>query len=207
MQIAGIQKITLIDYPGKVAATIFTRGCSFRCGFCHNPELVIPEKFSGILFDEGELLSFLESRVGKLEAVCITGGEPTIQPDINEFIRKVKRMGFLVKLDTNGSRPERLKEAIDSGNIDYIAMDIKTTLEKYPSVVNPPSCLSFPPIRQAQGRLRRNPVRLWRIFRNHFINYEPGTEGHERSRMINYEFAPPSAILCTKLRILGKWGN
>ncbi|MCL5410572.1 MAG: anaerobic ribonucleoside-triphosphate reductase activating protein [Patescibacteria group bacterium] len=131
MQIAGIQKTTLVDYPGKVAATIFTRGCSFRCGFCHNPELVIPEKFSGILFDEGELFSFLETRVGKLEAICITGGEPTIQPDINEFIRKVKKMGFLVKLDTNGSRPERLKEAIDSGNVDYIAMDIKSSPSKY----------------------------------------------------------------------------
>ena len=189
MQIAGIQKITLIDYPGKVAATIFTRGCSFRCGFCHNPELVIPEKFSGILFDEGELLSFLESRVGKLEAVCITGGEPTIQPDINEFIRKVKRMGFLVKLDTNGSRPERLKEAIDSGNIDYIAMDIKTTLEKYPSVVNPPSCLSFPPIRQAQGRLRRESSALVaNIQKSISLIMNSGTEGHERSRMINYEF-------------------
>lgn len=138
MQISGIQKTTLIDYPGKVAATIFTRGCSFRCPFCHNPELVLPDKFIPLL-DEKEILKFLEKRVGQLQGVCITGGEPTIQPDINEFIRKVKEMGFLVKLDSNGSRPERLKEAINSGNIDCIAMDIKTTFKKYSSVVNPKS--------------------------------------------------------------------
>lgn len=130
MQIAGIQKTTLVDYPGKVAATIFTRGCSFRCGFCHNPELVLPEQFNPLIKEE-EIFNFLNTRIGKLEAVCITGGEPTIQPDINEFIRKVKKMGFLVKLDTNGSRPERLKEAIDSGNVDYIAMDIKSSPSKY----------------------------------------------------------------------------
>jgi len=141
MQIAGIQKTTLVDYPGKVAATIFTRGCSFRCGFCHNPELVIPEKFSGILFDEGELFSFLESRIGKLEAVCITGGEPMIQSDIAEFIHKVKEMGFLVKLDTNGSRPTGLAPLISSGDVDYIAMDIKTTLSKYSKTTG----LSFRP--------------------------------------------------------------
>jgi len=150
MQIAGIQKTTLVDYPGKVAATIFTRGCSFRCGFCHNPELVIPEKFSGILFDEGELFSFLESRIGKLEAVCITGGEPMIQPDIGEFIRKIKEMGFLVKLDTNGSRPEPLKELIESGNLDYIAMDVKSSPNKYSETTS----LSFRPreVRQLADR-------------------------------------------------------
>jgi len=130
MQIAGIQKTTLVDYPGKVAATIFTRGCSFRCGFCHNPELVIPEQFNPLILEE-EILSFLNTRIGKLEAVCITGGEPTIQPDINEFIRKVKEMGFLVKLDTNGSRPTGLEPLIADGNIDYIAMDIKSSPSKY----------------------------------------------------------------------------
>jgi len=130
MQIAGIQKTTLVDYPGKVAATIFTRGCSFRCGFCHNPELVIPEQFNPLISEE-EILTFLNNRIGKLEAVCITGGEPMIQSDIAEFIRKIKEMGFLVKLDTNGSRPTGLKPLILSGNIDYIAMDIKSSLEKY----------------------------------------------------------------------------
>lgn len=130
MQIAGIQKTTLVDYPGKVAATIFTRGCSFRCGFCHNPELVIPEQFNPLISEE-EILTFLNNRIGKLEAVCITGGEPMIQPDIAEFICKIKEMGFLVKLDTNGSRPTGLELLILSGNIDYIAMDIKSSLEKY----------------------------------------------------------------------------
>lgn len=131
MQIAGIQKTTLVDYPGKVAATVFARGCYFRCGFCHNPELVLPEKYNPLI-PEDEILSFLKTRVGKLEAVCITGGEPTIQPDILPFIRKVKELGFLVKLDTNGSRPDRLGEIISDRSVDYIAMDIKSPLDKYP---------------------------------------------------------------------------
>lgn len=130
MQIAGIQKTTLVDYPGKVAATIFTRGCSFRCPFCHNPELVIPEKFNPIISEE-EILSFLATRKGKLQAVCITGGEPTIHNDIHSFIHKIKELGFLVKLDSNGWNPEVLEEAIKSGEVDYIAMDIKAAPEKY----------------------------------------------------------------------------
>jgi len=141
MQIAGIQKTTLVDYPGKVAATIFTRGCSFRCPFCHNPELVLPEKFNPLILEE-EILTFLNSRVGKLEGVCITGGEPTIQSDIIEFICKVKKMGFFVKLDTNGSQPERLREIIDKGNVDYIAMDIKSSLRKYEETTNVKKCRS-----------------------------------------------------------------
>jgi len=131
MQIGGLQKTTLVDFPGKVAATVFTRGCSFHCPFCHNPELVIPEKFSGILFDEGELLKFLKKRFGKLEGVCITGGEPTIQPDLLSFIAKLKGLGYAIKLDTNGWDPGTLKKIIDSGKVDYIAMDIKAPLAKY----------------------------------------------------------------------------
>lgn len=131
MQIAGLQRTTLVDYPGKVAATVFTRGCSFRCPFCHNPELVVPEKFSGILFDEEEFITFLESRVGKLQAVCITGGEPTLQPDLLQFIKKIKKLGFLVKLDSNGWNPKVLEEIIASGEIDYVAMDIKAAPNKY----------------------------------------------------------------------------
>ena len=133
MNIAGIQKTTLVDYPGKVAATVFTRGCTFQCPFCHNPELVLPAQF-GTLIPEADILEFFEKRIGQLEAVCITGGEPTIQTDIAEFISKLKKMGFLVKLDTNGSLPDVLESLIKSGNLDYIAMDIKSSLQKYPLV-------------------------------------------------------------------------
>lgn len=130
MDIAGIQKLTLVDFPGRVAATIFTRGCSFRCPFCHNPELVIPEEYSSLL-DEKQLFEFLEKRYGKLTGVCITGGEPCMQKDIDKFISHMKALGFDVKLDTNGSFPEKLEKIIRDGDIDYIAMDIKNSLKKY----------------------------------------------------------------------------
>lgn len=130
MQIAGIQKMTLVDFPGKVAATIFTRGCPFRCGFCHNPELVLPDKYSALL-DEKQILDFLESRLGKLAGVCITGGEPCMQKDIDKFISYLKALGYDVKLDTNGYYPEKLEKIIKDGDVDYIAMDIKNSLDKY----------------------------------------------------------------------------
>jgi pyruvate formate lyase activating enzyme len=133
MQIAGIQKMTLVDFPGRVAATIFTRGCSFRCPFCHNPELVLPEKFNPLL-SEKQILDFLESRYGKLNGICITGGEPCLQPDIAKFISYLKALGYDVKLDSNGSFPDRLKKIIDEGDVDYIAMDIKAPLSKYDKV-------------------------------------------------------------------------
>jgi len=138
MQIAGIQKLTLVDFPGRVAATVFTRGCSFRCGFCHNPELVIPEEFNPII-DEKILFEFLKTRYGKLTGICITGGEPCLQPDIAEFITHMKALGFEVKLDTNGSFPDRLEQIIKDGDIDYIAMDIKNSLDKYTQTAMPKS--------------------------------------------------------------------
>jgi pyruvate formate lyase activating enzyme len=130
MIIGGYQKLTLIDYPGKVAATVFTVGCSFRCPFCHNPELVLGSQF-GVGISEKEFFDFLKKRKGKLEGVCITGGEPTIQKDIIEFIDKIKKLGFLVKLDTNGSRPDVIKKLLDKKLLDFIAMDIKNCLENY----------------------------------------------------------------------------
>lgn len=133
MQIAGIQKLTLVDFPGTVAATIFTRGCSFRCGFCHNPELVLPEKFN-LLLPEQQIFDFLESRYGKLTGICITGGEPLFQSDCDKFISHVKALGFKVKLDTNGSFPERLEKIIKDGDVDYLAMDIKSSIPKYKDV-------------------------------------------------------------------------
>lgn len=134
MQIGGYQKLTLIDYPGKLATTVFTAGCSFRCPFCHNPELVRLETYSLKRTDnkkEQEFFEFLKKRQGKLEGVCITGGEPTIQPDIIEFIKKIKDLGYLVKLDSNGSRPEIIERVLKENLADFIAMDIKNSPKKY----------------------------------------------------------------------------
>lgn len=126
--------MTLIDYPGKVAATVFTVGCNFRCPFCHNPELVL----SGSAWQHGsisekEFFKFLETRKNKLDGICLTGGEPTIQPDIEKFIVRIKKMGFLVKLDSNGTRPDVLKKLYDKKLLDFVAMDIKNSLDKYES--------------------------------------------------------------------------
>jgi len=131
MRIGGFQKLTLVDYPGKIAATVFTVGCSFRCPFCHNPELVLRAQFPAPNKMEQEFFKHLEKRKGKLEGVCITGGEPTIQPDIIPFIKKIKEMGFLVKLDSNGTRPDILRQVFKEKLVDFVAMDIKNTPEKY----------------------------------------------------------------------------
>jgi pyruvate formate lyase activating enzyme len=130
MVLGGFQKLTLLDYPGKIAATVFTVGCSFRCPFCHNPELV-DLRLAHNEESEKNFFEFLNKRKGKLEGVCITGGEPTIQPDIIDFIKKIKKLGFLVKLDSNGTRPDVLKKIIDARLVDFIAMDIKSSPEKY----------------------------------------------------------------------------
>ncbi|MCQ2446531.1 MAG: anaerobic ribonucleoside-triphosphate reductase activating protein [Clostridia bacterium] len=133
MRIAGFQKLTLLDYPGKVAATLFTPGCNFRCPFCHNASLVLTPGETP-LFEEEEVLAYLKKRQGILEGVCITGGEPTLQGDLADFIRKLKSIGYAVKLDTNGSFPERLFPLLDEGLLDYVAMDIKSSPENYEKV-------------------------------------------------------------------------
>lgn len=130
MIIGGMQKLSLIDYPGKLSCIIFTRSCSFRCHYCHNPELVLPELFQGPI-SENFVIEFLESRKGKLDGVVITGGEPTIQNDLLEFMSKIKNMGYSVKLDSSGICPELLENAIKLKLVDYIAMDIKAPLKKY----------------------------------------------------------------------------
>ena len=134
MKIGGVIRTSLVDYPGKVAASIFTIGCNFRCGYCHNPELVLPDEFV-MSIPENEVLEFLKTRIGKLDGVAISGGEPTLHEDLPEFIREVKTMGFLVKLDSNGSNPDVLRGLIDDKLIDYIAMDIKGPLEKYHEIM------------------------------------------------------------------------
>ena len=130
MQIAGLQKLTLIDYPDKLACTIFLFGCNFRCGFCHNPELVLSDKPKKE-YKEKEILDFLKQRKKYLDAVCITGGEPLVNSDLPELLKKIKELGFLIKMDTNGSNPNELKKLIDKKLINYIAMDIKADKDNY----------------------------------------------------------------------------
>lgn len=134
MLIGGFQKFSLIDYPGKICAIIFTQGCNFRCPYCHNPELVDPKKFT-IPLPEKEIFSFLEKRKGQLDAVEVTGGEPTLQKDLLAFLGKIKNLGFLVKLDSNGSSPDIIQKTIERGVVDYFAMDIKAPLKRYQEVV------------------------------------------------------------------------
>lgn len=129
MKISGLQKLTLLDYPGKMACTVFTYGCNFRCGFCHNALLVTEENANVI--SEDEFFAFLKKRQGILEGVCVSGGEPTLQSDLKDFLVKIKELGYDVKLDTNGTRPALLKSLIDKKLINYMAMDIKNSPEKY----------------------------------------------------------------------------
>ena len=134
MVLHGLQKMTLLDFPGKVACTVFTGGCNLRCPFCHNARLVT-DLSGSVDIDEEEIFRFLAGRRGLLDGVCVTGGEPLLTPDIVPFIAKVRDMGFAVKLDTNGAFPGRLKEIVGAGLVDYVAMDIKNSFEKYPLTV------------------------------------------------------------------------
>ena len=130
MQINGFQKLTLLDFPGKVACIVFTAGCNFRCPFCHNATLVTHIEDS-VVIDEDEVFAYLQKRKGLIDGVVITGGEPLLQPDLAAFIRRVRALGLAVKLDTNGSFPERLRALLDEGLLDYVAMDVKNSRDKY----------------------------------------------------------------------------
>ena len=135
--VGGIQKLSLVDFPGHVAAALFTAGCNMRCGYCHNPELVLPERLaSSIPIDD--IMQFLQSRVGRLDGVVVSGGEPTIHDDLPELIRRIKALGYDVKLDSNGTRPEMIRQLIDDKLIDFVAMDIKGPLEKYQTIAARP---------------------------------------------------------------------
>lgn len=128
MILGGLQKLTLLDYPGKTACTVFTEGCNFRCPFCHNASLV---KCRAQHIPADEFFSFLKKRQGLLDGVCVTGGEPLMHPDIEDFLAQIKELGYSVKLDTNGSFPEKLKSVVSKGLCDYVAMDIKNSKSKY----------------------------------------------------------------------------
>lgn len=130
MQIVGFQKLTMVDYPGKIAAIIFTPGCNFACPFCHNSEILdFNKKYD--LYEENEIFSYLEKRKGIIEAIVISGGEPTLQKDLINFLEKLKEYNIFIKLDTNGSNPNLLGEIISRGLVNYVAMDLKNTFEKY----------------------------------------------------------------------------
>ncbi len=132
MKIGGFQKFSLIDYPGEICAIVFTTGCNFKCPYCHNPELVEGDAAD---IRTAEVMDFLERRTGKLSAVSITGGEPTLHKDLSDFIKAIKSFGYKVKLDTNGTKPDMLAKIIDEHLVDYIAMDVKAPFEKYGYVV------------------------------------------------------------------------
>lgn len=134
MKFYGMQKMTLLDYPGYVACTLFTGGCNFRCPFCHNALLVL-DLDENYTIPEEEVLAFLKKRQGLLDGVCVTGGEPLINKDIGDFLSKVKELGFKIKLDTNGTNPALLKELVSQNLVDYVAVDIKNSPEKYAETV------------------------------------------------------------------------
>ena len=139
MEIAHLVPTSLLDYPDRVAAVLFAVRCNFRCPFCHNPELVLPERVRELrLLEEEEVLRTLAERKGFLDGLVLTGGEPTLQPDLREFVAEVKRLGLLVKLDTNGSRPDVLEDLLAAGLVDYVAMDVKAPLARYSELAGVP---------------------------------------------------------------------
>lgn len=156
MIIKGLAKLTLLDYPGRVACTVFTGGCNFKCPFCHNASLAVR---SGELpnIPEEEVFSLLDKRKGILDGVCVTGGEPLLMPDVADFLGRIKERGFSVKLDTNGSRPEQLMGLIDLGLVDMVAMDIKNSPEKYALTVGLAD-FDIAPIRESIGILMEGRV-------------------------------------------------
>ena len=138
MVLAGLQKLSLLDFPGLVACTIFTAGCNLRCPWCHNAGLVLPELLPGQGLSEDEVLDFLGKRRGVLDGVCVTGGEPLLHPDLPGFLGRVRELGFRIKLDTNGSFPDRLRSVVEAGLVDYVAMDIKNSPPCYGKTVGVP---------------------------------------------------------------------
>jgi pyruvate formate lyase activating enzyme len=136
--IGGLQKVSLIDFPEKVAAVVFTRGCNFRCPYCHNPELVDPNRYVSPLV-EASVFSFLETRADRLQGVVISGGEPTIHEDLTAFARRIRSLGYAIKLDTNGSSPGMLERLVAQKLLDYVALDVKSPLRKYAEVARVPT--------------------------------------------------------------------
>jgi len=136
INIGGVQKFSLLDFPNKISAIVFTKGCNFKCGYCHNPDLFNNDSTKIESWDEDKFFEFLKTRQGKLDGVVITGGEPTLYKALPDFIKKIKDLGFAVKLDSNGTNPDMFEALIEDGLVDYVAMDIKSPLEKYSTIIN-----------------------------------------------------------------------
>lgn len=151
MVINGIQKLTLLDFPGHTACTVFVGGCNFRCPFCHNASLVVRAGEQPVMAEE-QLFDFLKKRRGLLDGVCLTGGEPTLQPELPELLGRIKQLGYLTKLDTNGYKPQVLRNILDGGLADFVAMDIKSSPERYGAVAGVPD-MDLAPIRESAAML------------------------------------------------------
>ena len=156
MRISGLQKLTLLDYPGLLACTVFLPGCNLRCPFCHNADLVLPERMEPPQLTVEYLLEFLESRKGKLDGVCITGGEPTLHRDLPRLLETIKTMGFRIKLDTNGTNPQVLRQLLEANLPDYVAMDIKNSPDRYAETCGGVDVLEH--IRESAALLMENGV-------------------------------------------------
>lgn len=157
MKVTGIQKLTLLDYPGVVACTVFTAGCNFRCPFCHNALLVLPEQIDDECLTDDEVFGFLKKRRGVLDGVAVTGGEPLLHADMPEFLARVKELGYKIKLDTNGSNPELLSEIVKNKLVDRVAMDIKNAPEEYARTIGLKS-FDIAPVERSKEMLLRGDI-------------------------------------------------
>lgn len=157
MKVTGIQKLTLLDYPGVVACTVFTAGCNFRCPFCHNAMLVLPEQIDDECLTDDEVFGFLKNRRGVLDGVAVTGGEPLLHADMPEFLARVKELGYKIKLDTNGSNPELLSEIVKNKLVDRVAMDIKNAPEEYARTIGLKS-FDIAPVERSKEMLLRGDI-------------------------------------------------
>jgi len=157
MKVTGIQKLTLLDYPGVVACTVFTAGCNFRCPFCHNAMLVLPEQIDDECLTDDEVFGFLKKRRGVLDGVAVTGGEPLLHADMPEFLARVKELGYKIKLDTNGSNPELLSEIVKNKLVDRVAMDIKNAPEVYARTIGLKS-FDIAPVERSKEMLLRGDI-------------------------------------------------
>ena len=157
MLFSGFQKLTLLDFPGKTAATAFSPGCNFRCPFCHNARLVVPGEGETEHVGEEEILAYMAKRRGLLDGLCLTGGEPTLQADLPDFCRKGKELGLLVKLDTNGFRPDAVRRLIDEKLVDYVAMDVKNSRERYAETAGLPK-IDLRPVEESIALLKEGRV-------------------------------------------------
>lgn len=157
MKVTGIQKLTLLDFPGVVACTVFTAGCNFRCPFCHNAMLVLPEQIDDECLTDDEVFGFLKKRRGVLDGVAVTGGEPLLHADMPEFLARVKELGYKIKLDTNGSNPELLSEIVKNKLVDRVAMDIKNAPEEYARTIGLKS-FDIAPVERSKEMLLRGDI-------------------------------------------------